>query len=445
MKAQRRRLPPGGGDAPLAVDQLQLFQERRSLLQGSGGRRREPREIQRRGRTPERRLQNERRQVCLHDFRGRKAVARFLGAIPAQADAGPQTSGPPLALHGRGRGNLHGLPVVHARAGVKTHPPFEAGIHHRPHPRDREARLGDVGREDDPVRRSRWGCEHPALLFRGKPAVQNGDVRAELRPHPHEFILCLPDLTEPRKENEHVSASLPVEHLPRLEGQSCRTGPGHLAAERRPIEQANGPGASGNGNGGELADRRPQLVRGGCRGHEQDSQVAAKHLPALPGEGQSHVALEVPLVEFIEDHEPVSGKGGIVLDDPGQHPFGNDLEPCCRAHDRLQPGPKPHRPAQPLPEQGRNPFGRGPGRYPAGLEQEELRSGKSLVGKEAPGDERRFAGARLGMEHEQIARRQRLGDLIEMGIERQGGDFIRDHGILKNFSEKLVGGSLSVD
>jgi hypothetical protein len=64
------------------------------------------------------------------------------------------------------------------------------------------------------------------------------------------------------------------------------------------------------------------------------------------------------------------------------------------------------------------------------LEQEELRPCKSLVCKEAPGDECRFAGTRLGMEHEQITRRQRPGDLIEMGIKRQGGDFIRDHGML---------------
>jgi len=80
-------------------------------------------------------------------------------------------------------------------------------------------------------------------------------------------------------------------------------------------------------------------------------------------------------------------------------------------------------------KQGRNHFGRGPGSYPARLEQEELRPCKSLVCKEAPGDERRFAGTRLGMEHEQITRRQRPGDLIEMGIKRQGGDFISDHGV----------------
>ena len=137
-------------------------------------------------------------------------------------------------------------------------------------------------------------------------------------------------------------------------------------------------------------------------------------------------------MEFVKDHEPIAGKGGIVLDDPGKHPFGNDLEPCRRAHDRLQPGPKSHRLTQSFLKQGRDPFGRSPGSYPAWLEQKQLRSGESLVRKEAPGDERRLAGARLGMEHEQITPCQRFGDLIEMGVEWQGSYVIRDHGAFSN-------------
>ena len=135
-------------------------------------------------------------------------------------------------------------------------------------------------------------------------------------------------------------------------------------------------------------------------------------------------------MEFIEITSPYPEREGIVLDNPGKHPFGNDLEPRRRAHDRLRAGSEARPSGPAVPQQGRNPFSRGPGSDPAGLEQNELRSGKRLVREEAPGDERRLAGARLGMEHEQIARRQRPGDLIEMGIKRQGGHVIRDHGIL---------------
>ena len=104
-------------------------------------------------------------------------------------------------------------------------------------------------------------------------------------------------------------------------------------------------------------------------------------------------------MKFIKDYEAIPRNGGIRLNNPGQHSFRDDLEPGCRPHDRLQPRPQPHRPAQPFPEQDRNPFGCGPGGYPAGLEQQELHSPKSLVGEEPPGNESRLAGARFGVEH----------------------------------------------
>ena len=71
--------------------------------------------------------------------------------------------------------------------------------------------------------------------------MKNGDVRAEMRPDPDQFIPCLPDLAEPGKENEYVPPPSVSEHLPRLESQSRRTAPGHFTLQRRPIEQANGP------------------------------------------------------------------------------------------------------------------------------------------------------------------------------------------------------------
>jgi hypothetical protein len=73
------------------------------------------------------------------------------------------------------------------------------------------------------------------------------------------------------------------------------------------------------------------------------------------------------------------------------------------------------------------------------LEQEELLSCKILVCKEAPGDERRFTGARFCVEHEQRMRRQSPGDLVQMRIKRQGGDFVRDHGIVKRVPSSSIG------
>ncbi len=92
-------------------------------------------------------------------------------------------------------------------------------------------------------------------------------------------------------------------------------------------------------------------VQGG--GHNQELEVIAQSLLALDGEGQRGVGVQAALVELIEDDQGDAGELGILLQHPGQHPLGNDLEPGLAAGAALAAYPQANALAHPLPELAR--------------------------------------------------------------------------------------------
>ena len=97
-------------------------------------------------------------------------------------------------------------------------------------------------------------------------------------------------------------------------------------------------------------ERRAQRRRIDGRGHQQDAQVGAQHLLRLPGQGQGHVALQAPLVEFVKDYDAHAFQGRVVDQHPRQDAFGEHLDPRRRAHAALETDPVPHRLPDRLPQ-----------------------------------------------------------------------------------------------
>jgi hypothetical protein len=93
---------------------------------------------------------------------------------------------------------------------------------------------------------------------------------------------------------------------------------------------------------GTRGDRVADGTRERCaieRGrHDEQAQVRPQVTPALERERQAEVALQVALVELVEDHARDSFERGIVLQHAGQDALGDDLEAGRGACTGLEPG-----------------------------------------------------------------------------------------------------------
>jgi hypothetical protein len=78
-------------------------------------------------------------------------------------------------------------------------------------------------------------------------------------------------------------------------------------------------------------------------GHDEQSQLGAKHRLRLQGESQTEVCVEVALVEFVEDHEAHALERCIREQHAREHAFGNDLDACARADPCLSAHAETHR------------------------------------------------------------------------------------------------------
>ena len=76
-------------------------------------------------------------------------------------------------------------------------------------------------------------------------------------------------------------------------------------------------------------------------------------------------------MELVEDHEPDAGQRRVLLEAPGEDPFGDDLDAGPRADAALVPGAVADGPADLLAEQRRHPPGGRSRRQPAGFEHHD--------------------------------------------------------------------------
>ncbi len=155
--------------------------------------------------------------------------------------------------------------------------------------------------------------------------------------------------------------------------------------------------------------------------HREQPQVLTKQRSRMEGEGESQVGLQVPLVQFIEDHQRRVGERRVTLKTPGEHSFGHDLDGNARTRTPVGPGHVADGLTGLLPQQLRHPAGGGPGRKPSRLEHHDLPFAPPWLIDQMDRDHRRLAGSRWSNQDcaSGIAKRcPKVGDDV---LDRQTG------------------------
>ncbi len=157
MQAERRHVAAGCRDAAGRVDGLEPGQQFARLGERRGGRWIEPGERRGVPAPPAREFERKRGEVGFEDLGGRLREQRGLRRLAPEpiAPAGRRAAGAAATLVGGGTRDAHGFEAAHPRCRIEQLPSLESGVHDDTHAVDREAGLGDVGRDDDlaaPVR-----------------------------------------------------------------------------------------------------------------------------------------------------------------------------------------------------------------------------------------------------------------------------------------------------
>ena len=343
------------------------------------------------GHTPACQLEDEPGEVDLGDLRlGVGLAGAVLDLRPeAVGDAGLGPPGSPGPLVGRGTGDGNRAEAGHPGVGVETRRPGEARVDDDPHPFDGEARLGDVGGEDDlaPCRREEGGV----LGLGGEAPVEEVDVGVD----PGEETLDPTHLSHSGEEDEDVAGLL---------GERPADDPGDVVLGTALTGGGNPADVDGEGTGLAGDDRSLDAVvpeelgdpRGvdRCR-HGEDGEVGSHRSGDVEGEGEPEVGLQVALVDLVEDDEGGSGKGRVGLEPAGEHPFGDDLDAGARPPLPVVAGDVADGLAHRLPEEEGHPPGGGAGGETPRLEDDDL---PRDPGEEPEGDDRCLSGTGRGDE-----------------------------------------------
>ena len=81
-----------------------------------------------------------------------------------------------------------------------------------------------------------------------------------------------------------------------------------------------------------LIEQCADLATVECCGHDQQAKVGSEEPLRFTTESKSQVGLDAALMEFIENDDSIGLKRRILLQQPGQHPLGHDLESRVRPH-----------------------------------------------------------------------------------------------------------------
>ena len=143
------------------------------------------------------------------------------------------------------------------------------------------------------------------------------------------------------------------------------------------------------------------------RRHDEQPQRLAKVPLRFDAEREAEVAVQVPLVEFVEDHQRDAFERRVVLQHPREDALGHDLDARARPDAGLEPCAEPDRLADILPEQRGHALGDRARRDAARLQHQD-----PLVSDPGGVEERErhhsaLAGAGRRLEHDAAMRGQR--------------------------------------
>ena len=130
------------------------------------------------------------------------------------------------------------------------------------------------------------------------------------------------------------------------------------------------------------------------RGHDHHLQIRPHGLLDLPDHAQGQIAVQVPLVEFVEDDDPHFLQEWIVVQPAEQDALGDDRDPSPVADPILEPHLVADLAAQRPPVFRGHPRRRRPGRDAPRLEHEDPLAARNSVPHQGRRYPRRLAGPR---------------------------------------------------
>ncbi len=243
------------------------------------------------------------------------AAQVLLGRPQAQAAPGCGAPGAPGALVGGGAADALEHQGVEAAVGVEAADPRQAAVDDRAHAGDGERGLGDIGREDHPLARAR--AQGALLLLQGEPAVQRQDLGVAAG---GQRSGGRADLAHPGQEDQDVAAVRLAQGLAHRVGDlRAQAGVARDAAVAQRHRMRPAAGADHRSAIEEARHRR--RIHG--RRHHHQREVLAHRAPELGQPGEGEVAVEVALVELVEDHRLHPVEVGIVLQAAGEGALGH--------------------------------------------------------------------------------------------------------------------------
>jgi hypothetical protein len=319
------------------------------------------------------------------------------------------------------------LEAAHAGAGIEHAAPLEAGVDDRAHSFDREARLGDVGREHDlaPARARR--VERRVLLGGRQLAVerQHVDVRTDVRLA--EPRLHAANLARARQEYEQVGGRF----RERAAHDARDDGVRRLLARRTWTRQQGQPFAHvmsrhrmharrvlDHGRAAEQPRDRRAVER---RRHRQQAERGRDVPLRIERERETDVRVQAALVELVEDHGRDAAERRIALQHPREYAFRDDLEARRRAHACLQPHAVADGRARALAERRGHPRGDGSRGEAARLEQDDLLAARPRLLEQRERHDGALARAGRRDEHRVLAVGQRGAQPRQGFVDRQAG------------------------
>ena len=232
-----------------------------------------------------------------------------------------------------------------------------------------------------------------------------------------EKILGAADFRGPRQERQHRAGIGAQRHRDRIRHLPLQRRIG-LAAE---IAGFDRKGAAFAGNDRRVAEQfcHPRAVQ--RRRHHENAQILAQADLRVARQRQAHIGIERALVEFVEQHRGDAGQFGIVENLPRENALGDDLDFCGARDFGAEADAVADGLAGAFAQRLRHALGAGAGRDPARLQHDDLLAPQPRRIEQRQRHPRGLAGAGRRHQHRGVVVRERAGQLVQHGVDRERG------------------------
>ena len=315
MHRQERASATDGGHLATCIHRAEPAEQFLRCLQSAGRRRVQPGEILRlEAGGPQ--LQDRPCQIEALDL-GRMVLrpgVQVMARIEAHGASWTEAAGPTGALRGGSAADLRHFQRGQARPGRMRRHPRKAAVDHRRHAGDGDARLRQVGAENDFA--VPGGSEREVLVRRGEIAMQGDDPQIPVAGQVGAGLGGLADFGRAGEEHQHVAIGTGGGEAPDR-GRDLIAEPAGVRS--RQVFDLHRKAAAFAAD-----DRRFQVVGHGGRiqrrGH--DDQLDAREKTLRQRERQ--IAGQVPLVELVQHDRTDTAELGIGEQAPGEDSFGHE-------------------------------------------------------------------------------------------------------------------------